>query len=226
MTGTASLDGVIALGTLRGGIATSGLATLNGPVNGIAADPAGSGSAHLHEFWIDRMTIGSGTLGAGTPVDLRITAVLSGLLSPSLVAPGISNVAVADAFFQVGASQLHVTGVPGTLTTTDSMVVHSSIGAALSLEAQLILTASATADVLRGIADASETANYSNTSDFFIDILTPGASYITDSGETYFSPTPTPEAVDLPPDGVRLPWVCGRLAESPQEESVALSQWG
>lgn len=193
MTGAASLDGVIALGTLRGGIVTSGIATLNGPVNGIAAEPAGSGSAHLQEFWIDRMKISSGVLPTGTPVELRFTTVLSGLLSPSLVGPGVNNFAVADAFFQAGASQLHATGVPGILTTTDTMVVHSSVGAALSLEAQLILTASATADVLRGIAAASETANYSNTSDFFIDVLTPGASYITDSGQTYFSPEPTPE---------------------------------
>jgi hypothetical protein len=193
MTGTASLGGTIAAGALRGSVGATGSATLNGPVNGIAAEPAGVGSAQLHEFWLDRLTVSSGTLPSGAPVDLRVQAFLSGLLSPTLSSPGVANSASADAFIQAGTASLHLTGTPGTLSTSDSAVVHSSVGAVLNIELQLILSAAATANVAQGVGAGSEFADYSNTSAFFADVLTPGASYFTDSGETYFSPTPTPE---------------------------------
>ncbi len=61
----------------------------------------------------------------------------------------------------------------------------------------MILAATATADVLKGIGASVGTADFTNTSDFFVDVLIPDASYITDSGATYFSPSPTPEPSTL-----------------------------
>jgi hypothetical protein len=78
-------------------------------------------------------------------------------------------------------------------------IISTTVGAILPLEGQLIPSASSNVNLDSSAAGhtASASANYGNTGLFFVDILTPGASYETASGQTYFSPAAVPEAPSL-----------------------------
>src|SRR5262249_37419053 len=75
---------------------------------------------------------------------------------------------------------------------TASTRVRGIIGQPLTLEEQLILTATSSSSFLDPGPHTS-VANGLDTADVFVDVLTPSVTYTTASGGTYFSPAAAPE---------------------------------
>jgi hypothetical protein len=195
-------------GSTVSGSATSWATISNAAIHGYAMSnisgtcaTCGSETENTGTFnvdWYD--TINVGGLPSGTPVDLEITVVLdSAITAPSAQ----SN---ASSFLDLGAAQDQVSQVGGDTpgSVIQSTMVDTTSGANLALVAQL----SGFAEVVLNQA-SSETAivDASDTANFYIMVLTPGASYTSASGLIYAATTPEPASLSLMAGALFAIWV-------------------
>jgi hypothetical protein len=145
--------------------------------------------------WYDTLTVGG--LPNGTPVSLMIMAVLNS----SIIAPPAGSYAYSQ--FGLSSTQTQATNTGGASNglISQSAVVQTTSGANLSLVASLFGSA-AVLDTIN--QQGSATVDASDTANFYITILTPGASYTSASGLTYLAPTSVPEPGSLGVAGISL----------------------
>jgi len=193
----ASSSGTVDFGVITGSVSASAGGSFTPFPPGTVA--IGSGGSTFFGIWQDSLTVTSSTLAVGTPVDLIFTMDFSAALDCAGANSISSNVSALAAFSagqgqQILASQSACNSL---LAGSKTLSLATTVGADIPVEGQLNISASVT-----GTNDVGPTtANVDPpTSGFFIDSLTPGASYTTASGHTYFSPTtsvPEPSSLSL-----------------------------
>ena len=105
--------------------------------------------------------------------------------------PGSSVQAIGA--LQVGANQIETSSnaCNSALHSTKTLLIQTAVGDTLQVIGQLNLNAQGDALINEGVSTATVDPP---SSAFYIDSETPGASYTTESGVEYFSPSaPTPE---------------------------------
>lgn len=152
--------------------------------------------------WYDSFTIGG--LPSGTPVELLVTNLLNSSTSRSGNAGTqiSSSLSLGSGNNQISNSQ----GANDGLLTL-AFVVNTTSGANLQLVESLFGSLSIN---LNGFPSSSGTIDASDTSEAFIDVLTPGATYTTASGVTYASIASIPEPKSFQLVGIALA-LCGAL---------------
>jgi hypothetical protein len=166
--------------------------------------------------WQDQVTITSATFANGTPVELLLTQVLNA----SMTSAGNAGSTIID---NVLTDALQVNGSIGALQTafnngdlsngigtvcsglcsaSQSLVLEAAVGQTINIRADLFLNAFASAicDGPSACTSAFAQLDAGHTALTFLDFLTPGASYSTASGVTYFTPTaivPEPSTILL-----------------------------
>jgi hypothetical protein len=183
--GTAQVFGYVQFGLIAGFVSASGTGTAGG-----------EGQASWQGIWQDTLTITSTTLAAGSPVDLQFSLFVGpGTVSCS----GTNSVANAEGTFSAGVGNpIGITLLDETCNTgfklSQTMTLATTVGAQIPVEGQELLNADAAS-----LDITTSTASVDPSDSFFIDSLTPGASYTTASGATYFTPpiTPAPEPSSL-----------------------------
>lgn len=150
---------------------------------------AGSGtSSAYHGEWVDKLTIvGS----AGTPVDLLFT--LNFFSSTACAGGHVSVQGLASLQVDANVLDLRNNTCNTTLTQTQTYLVHTSVGSMIGLMGQLVFGAGADAFNF----DSPASASVDPDSSTYISVLTPGASFISESGATYAAPTGVPEPPSL-----------------------------
>jgi len=147
----------------------------------------------------DGIQFHSGSLAPGTPVTFVVHSALD-----SVISGGCNNFGNANAYFALfnnlsilkhdgcGVGSNHMS-----TTTTFSSVV----GGQFDLESRLVVTAGSGVnyhDVL-GVTSlhVSHQADAAHTATLWIEVLTPGVSFISDSGASYAAPVPEPATLLL-----------------------------
>lgn len=155
---------------------------------------ASNGEGSFTGVWQDSLIVTSNTLAPGTPVDLQFTLTVHAALGCSGMGSAVSAIASLTGGNDSASfvSQTCNTSLNGTQMFT----VATTVGADLPVEGQLAIVAGASG--FNPDFSASTAAVDPPSSVFYIDSLTPGASYTTGSGNTYFTPiTSTPEPSSL-----------------------------
>lgn len=152
------------------------------------------GSAGFSGIWMDTLYIVG--LPLLTPVDLLITNTLDSFNQVS-VTPDTSNSAQVESILSINSvsSQLQNLNGGSNGLLTSSFIFHTFVGDSLQLEHQFV--GEATAGTLFQARTVSSSVDALNTSEVFISVLTPGASYTTASGVGYTQQTGTPEVGSL-----------------------------
>jgi hypothetical protein len=192
---SASMSGSVNYGEIVGSVAAT--ASEN-----VALEPAGLNvtdtfaSGVFDGQWHDVLTVTSGTLDAGTPVDLAFTLFTNAVLGCS----GANSSVEAASTFQAGLSQISALSSTcnSTISGSQQMLVATSVGSQIDLFGSLQIQAT------------SFGANFGGSSSsvdppfavFYIDSETAGASYTTASGTSYETPAssttvPEPETLDM-----------------------------
>jgi hypothetical protein len=154
--------------------------------------------------WYDTLTIGG--LPSGTPVQLLVTNLLNSSTSRS----GNATTELSSSL-SVGSGNNAIDNDQGANDglVTMAFVVNTTSGASLelveSLQAELSMN-----DGSNEFPSSSATIDASDTSEAFINVLTPGATYTTASGVTYAS-IPEPHSLELVGMALAL---CGALRRS------------
>jgi hypothetical protein len=136
--------------------------------------------AEARDYWVDSFTITSTTLPAGTPVELQLGVQLRASLASSGFGQGFALAVIGtglDAGWLTGVDTRNVGG--GTHSSLTSY--WTSVGAEVSFVGQL--NSRAWAESGEGVGSATTAA----WAGFTVDLLTPGASYLTASGHDYGS---------------------------------------
>jgi hypothetical protein len=176
-SGLGVADGAVAFGSITGAVTAQGdFSLLVGPSNG---------EGSFFGIWQDSLTVTSATLSPGSPVDLLFTMTVNGTLGCTGMGSTVSDIAA------FGAGSNSITLADQTCNTgfheTQTFTVPTTVGADLPVEGQMAIEAGASG---YNPDFSSSTATVDPPSSvFYIDSLTPGASYATDSGNTYFTPT-------------------------------------
>lgn len=195
-------------GSTVSGSATSWATISNATIHGYAmssisgiCSTCGSETENTGTFdvsWYD--TINVGGLPSGTPVDLLITVVLSSAVTApsaqSYVSSSIDLGATQDQVMQAGGDS------PGSVI--QSKMVDTTSGANLALVASLNGFAEV---VLNQASSETATVDASDTANFYINVITPGASYTSASGLIYAVTTPEPSSLSLMAGALFAIWV-------------------
>ena len=159
----------------------------------------GGGSLILRFF--DVLTIGSTSLMAGTPVQLRLTMNLDDTFSADTpdtffrcqTSSAATGCATAEARFN-GQSLLHYLQGPHQPQSL-SFLVNASVGGSVGLSGELLVAAMSFGH--SGVTDVTAQAA------FFVDVLTSGASFTSESGHGYqVAAVPEPASLGLVTLGV------------------------
>jgi hypothetical protein len=181
--------------------AMGGLANAFGSATGdattVETQNAG-GAASFSGVWFD--TFFATGLPPGTPETFLFTNTLVSFVQtagPGTILPVGTNFADVTGTLSVGtgSSELENSNGSGNSTLISSFIISTFSGAELPIELQFMGTAVATTQGLAGSASSEVLAL--DTSQFFITVLTPGASYTTASGVSYEEPESTPEPGSL-----------------------------
>jgi hypothetical protein len=189
---SASVNGTVNFGSITN--FTQAAAIANDPSAQSGAIGVGGGSGDFYGIWEDALTVTSATLSSGSPVNLLFTLSANGNLD--CAGPGASVQAVSDFFAGAAGITLSDNQCNSAFLQTETLSVPTYVGATIALVGDLHMTATASP-----VNFITSTATIDPpSSSFFIDSMTPGASYVTDSGNTYFSPavvSPEPQSAWL-----------------------------
>ena len=155
------------------------------PGNGSGlGDDGTSASGNFFGDWKDTLTVRSATLPVGTPVQLSFTdSVAAATLNATGPNPGTQ--ASLNSVFFAGQNSLNLSATVAQeelgFTQTKTMVISTAIGQQISIEGYLDVIANA-----EPFNERPGTAYVDPpTASFYINSLTPGASYTTASGMNY-----------------------------------------
>lgn len=166
-------------------------------ISGVCQTCSIENSGFFDVGWYDTITVAG--LASGTPVELLITAALDS----SINAP--SGASYAYSQFQLSSSQVQAANIGGTSNglISQSVAVDTASGATLSLIATLLGEA-----VVNNLTQSeSASVDASDTADFYITVLTPGATYTSASGLDYTAPVPEPASLGLTGGAILAIWV-------------------
>ena len=187
-SGFGSVAGSVEFGAITATVSAAGdFSSTVGPSNGVG---------NFSGIWDDSLVVTSATLAVGTPVDLLFTLTVNGTLSCTGTGSTVSDIAS----FGAGNNSITLSSQTcnSVLKGTQGFVESTTVGADLQIQGQLAAVAGASG--FNPDFSASTATVDPPSSDFFIDSLTPGATYTTGSGNTYFSPivsAPEPSTVML-----------------------------
>jgi hypothetical protein len=146
----------------------------------------------------DQISVVSSTLPEFTPVFVIASLTLHSLESISCQSADCLNAsdAQASANFDVFGSQsqagLFLPNFPSSQAPETVLAyVFTFVGDTIDIHG--FLGVDATVEGLTDGSSAKAITDATDTASFFIDVVTPGASYTTASGTAYFTPTPVPE---------------------------------
>ena len=192
-TGSAAATsyGTVDYGSIEAYVSSSATET-----SGILEVGATSGNPNGRGFflgqWTDRLRVTSSTLNTNDPVSLLFTLSMDATLncagphgSPSVnssFTAGVHTISSSD------------TTCNSTFVQSQQLQVDTFVNALIDISGFLQLDSRASG--LNQIASSSEVDP--PTASFFIDVLTPGASYTTDSRTNYSTPATAPAAVPEP----------------------------
>ncbi len=182
----ANVFGTVSLGTITG-FAQADSQEFEPPGRG-----GGEGSdASLSAFFQDQITVVSSALPVDTPVDLLFTLVLDSKATGNCAVGG--NIAAVDTSFgATGPGTLTSLGLqnstcqPAATSQSVTGIAQTFVGATLSIEGSFVASS-----IAGGLTDGTKLVNVADaahTSKFFVDSLTPGASYTSASGVSYLEP--------------------------------------
>jgi hypothetical protein len=186
---------------------------LTGSASGVAPFPDGGytqsiGEGRVRDAWAEQFTIISSQLAPGTPVQVQVWLTVSGSLSAQRGPSGGYAVAdVTSALHFDGYDAPWITGASfsagGMGPSADysakggsrqvSATFASAVGSQFTLAHDLVVWAHA-----EGGPGNPATANAQGAAYFAMQVMTPGAGYMTASGSSYLSsPVPEPHALAL-----------------------------
>ncbi len=188
-------------GQLHGAAIAS--AESDGPANTLGPIFNTGAEARFNALWIDTLLIVSSTLPQGTPVDLELTNSTFSVVSAGAAGPGTPQDAnVLSLMVLSGTRSGDPAGTQAQIFNDSLNPVNNLqivkrditgyVGETLQLSEELVLVATASSSFLNTGVHSS-TADASDTAAAFVDVLTPGATYVTASGINYSSPVATPE---------------------------------
>ena len=166
--------------------------------------------------WFDTFTVVSSILAAGTPVTAQVTNLLHSIVSETGGnSPGGADSTAAASYLQITGPDLsYNTDIINSYQDPQSLITDISqvtliVGGTYQLEHQLVVVADAEVSTenlsgtnLVAVADAGTTSNS------FIDILTPGATYTSASGANYQTPAvPEPSTFFIAAGGFAALWL-------------------
>lgn len=141
------------------------------------------------DYWVDTFTVTSGSLAAGTPVELRLRVDVAADVDTTGYGQGYALAVIGtglDAGWLTGVD----TRVVGEGAHTGSYSFMTWVGANVTLVGQLVARAWTEGTNGHGAATAKTNAS----ANFIVESLTAGAGYVTASGHRYVVPTsPVPE---------------------------------
>lgn len=164
------------------------------------------GYADLYVDAFDLLRFSSETLPEGTDVAFELTATLDSTLGTSWApgnCPSLENATYA--YFNVNWSLIlrHDSCGGGSDLMTASTILHTTVGGDFGLATIFRVQADSIAAGeyyrMQGLTGGSEHAivDASHTGSVFINILTPGATFTSDSGAAYTPPAAVPEPATL-----------------------------
>jgi len=186
-----------AYGTVTYGRVTGFASASASPINYVT-----SGTSEFLGQWTDTFTVTSATLPPGTPVDLMLYLELTGTLACS--GP------TGNAAQEVGNLEWGLNGIMSVSGSTcgtsvdevQTSIYATSVGSVFSMVGFGEWNATANTDGVGTTGPAGSATADPPSANFFVDSLTPGATYTTASGNSYFSPSttsPVPEPSFLIP---------------------------
>lgn len=156
---------------------------------------SGQGSGGIHAEWRALMTVyGDPGLPVGTPVEFQATLVVHG---DGSITKAHNYLLASFAFAGLAPTQtMRCTDFNSACSFSEAITLRGHVGTTYSLSGQLDLGVSSSVAVHQAIYDSSAQVSAGNTSQIYVDVLTPGASYLLDTG-TVFPTTPVPEPASL-----------------------------
>jgi hypothetical protein len=201
--GFADASGRVAAGQIHGVVSAEGMH--DGSLGSHGNPIEGSGVSDFSGEWVDTLT----AVGPiGTSVNIQITNSLHSLVSLSVLSGTFFS--SADAFSGLRVLQ-GSNPVDLNLDNPDSNPISNRIisgnftvpvGSSFTIEQTLTLHASALGSSVN--QDVMAKADASNTSNVFIDVLTPGATLTSASGAQYASSAPEPASFVLVSSGLLM----------------------
>lgn len=177
----------------------SGMVTFGSITGETFASASGNGGAAAASFagaWQDTLLVTSSNLAQGTPVLLRFTLVTSGSLT--CAGPSAGVFFSASFLTSLGGGPGAQSGTCNTSLSDDvPFTLSTFVGASIGIEGELAEQATASSVTSPSSADVDPPS-----AQFFIDPETSGATYVTGSGNNYFTPpsaaiTPEPASLAL-----------------------------
>jgi len=154
------------------------------------------GNVELNVDSVDRIPFRSATLAAGTPVSYEITGVLDSTLTGNCDASSGSGPAAWVALAIAGVAQpgdlYHSTCGDGSDHMVITKTLTSSVGANLELQFNFQMRSTSGIGTAAAFATSAHTVNAANSGMVYINVLTPGVTFTSDSGYSY-APTTVPE---------------------------------
>lgn len=185
----ATVYGDLRYGQIRGYVEADASASLGGAF----------GVADFDGVWADTITITSNSLALGAPVTVLITLDVSAILENTTAASSF-----LDLTLSLGGNQIRINqNGPANLHESEQLAVDTWVGAQLGFQEQLIL--GAVAQTSTNINSPSALVDVAHTTNAFLKVQTPGASYTTASGSSY-SATPEPSSLLLFGSGILGLW--------------------
>jgi hypothetical protein len=194
----ASAPGASAMLDLSG-FADLGVLGISGSAIANMAEPDGIGaSAHggIHAEWSASLTIlGGPGLPAGTPVALKATVVVSG--TGSLLNSGDNRLTATYSFPNLGPGQtLTCQDFSGACSFNYDVLLNGHVGITYPLRGQLDLGVSAATSSTHDIFNAFGMVDAYQSAHLYLEVLTPGASYVLDNGSV-LPPAAVPEPTSV-----------------------------
>lgn len=186
---SAEASGSVTYGSVTGLASASASPTLQYPT---------AGSSQFIGNWADTLTVASATLSPGTPVNLEFTLTVSGSVVCSPSSPGNAGQVFGQFEFGLNVISADDSTCDTTIAQTQMVTDTTSVGAVIPIAGTGEWFA--TANTAAGSAGPSSVQADPPAAQFFVDSETPGASYTTASGFTYFTPlvaTPEPSSLFL-----------------------------
>jgi hypothetical protein len=184
-SGSLNLSGSAGLGSL--GVSGSAIATMGEP-DGITASASGG----IHAEWRAELTIVGGPgLPAGTPVALKATLAVEGI---GVLLNGTNSLDAIYSFPGLATSRtLSCDDFFGGCSFSEIVTLNGEVGDTYALRGQLDIRLLAATDRNNGVLSSHAIVNASNSARLYIDVLTPGASYVLDDGSVLpTAPIPEP----------------------------------
>ncbi len=175
-----------------------------GYITGFSSGSAGpdnyvtNGGGGFDGQFADTVTVTSSTLPMGTAVNLRFSLTVSGsLFCSSPLGTTAQAQVLGDLVYGLNIITAGDSTCGTTFTQTQTAIYATTVGAVIDIGGEGDWNISADAGGVGPVGPSASAQADPPSASFFVDSLTPGASYATASGHTYFTSVPEPSSLPL-----------------------------